>query len=322
MQSHKEPPQWLAQTRKHAIEYLTRFAHNPGLERIVREFNAEYAAIPSLNKRLTCLCEIAAKEWDFRKGRERFEVVANEPMDQPDSELGNIILEGANQAEMASRSMATLKHYDVVAVLGGANMSSYHRLRFALEQHITYNMLAFLGCERPLSSSEQSQVSSYAKEARTEFDLGMDAVSALIDAQPENMAWWKTQPEAWQEVNTDAEPAAQVISAFSEWVKSFGKLPVFVASPLILDYPFIKWYLHKFGGEELFEDFEPAQRTLDLASFTAGKLNIPLAQARRMQLPPEITKGMPEHSHKAIDDARGYGVILRNVLKAGDSQAQ
>jgi hypothetical protein len=54
----------------------------------------------------------------------------------------------------------------------------------------------------------------------------------------------------------------------------------------------------------------------DLASFTAGKLNISLARARRMQLPSEITQGMPRHSHKAIDDARGYGVILRNVLKA------
>lgn len=138
-----------------------------------------------------------------------------------------------------------------------------------------------------------------------------------LSADPETMDWWKTQPEAWQEVNTNAEPAAQVIEAFRAWVASFGKSPVFVASPLILDYPFMKWYLHRFGGEQLFEDFEPVQRTLDLASLAAGRLNIPLARARRMQLPQEITQGMPEHSHKAIDDARGYGVILRNVLKAG-----
>lgn len=183
MHSHKEQPQWLAQTRRQAIEYLTRFAHNPGLERIVREFDPRYADIQGLGERLACLCEIAAREWDFRKGRERFEVVANEPMDQPGSELGLVILEGANKAQMASRSMATLKHYDVVAVLGGANMSPYHRLRFALEQPVTYNMLTFLGCERPLGAAERLQVSSYAKAARTEFDLGMDAVSALIDTQ-------------------------------------------------------------------------------------------------------------------------------------------
>lgn len=157
-----------------------------------------------------------------------------------------------------------------------------------------------------VASTADKEVGSFYKKLQPLDDLSADL---------ETMDWWKTQPEAWQEVNTDAQPANAVIEAFREWVKSFGKSPVFVASPLILDYPFIKWYLHRFGGEQLFEDFEPVQRTLDLASFTAGKLNIPLAKARRMQLPPEITQGMPGHSHKAIDDARGYGVILRNVLK-------
>jgi DNA polymerase III alpha subunit (gram-positive type) len=158
-----------------------------------------------------------------------------------------------------------------------------------------------------VASTVDQEVDSFYKKL-----LPLDDLSTA----PETMDWWKTQPEAWQEVNTDAEPAATVIEAFREWVESFGKSPVFVASPLVLDYPFIKWYLHKFGGEQLFEDSEPVQRTLDLASFTAGKLNIPLARARRMQLPPEITQGMPEHSHKAIDDARGYGAILRNVFKS------
>jgi DNA polymerase III alpha subunit (gram-positive type) len=159
-----------------------------------------------------------------------------------------------------------------------------------------------------VASNMEEEVGSFYRKLQPLEDLTTD---------PETMDWWKTQPEAWQEVNTNAEPAAVVIDAFRKWVGSFSKSPVFVASPLILDYPFIKWYLHRFGAEQLFEDFEPVQRTLDLASFTAGKLNIPLAKARRMQLPPEITQGMPEHSHKAIDDARGYGVILRNVLKAG-----
>lgn len=156
-----------------------------------------------------------------------------------------------------------------------------------------------------VASTKNEEVGSFYKKLQPLKELSVD---------PETMAWWKTQPQAWQEATANAEPAADVIVAFREWVASFGKSPIFVASPLVLDYPFIKWYLHKFGGEQLFEDFEPIQRTLDLASLTAGLLSIPLAQSRRMQLPPEITKGMPEHSHAAIDDARGYGVILRNVL--------
>jgi hypothetical protein len=183
MQSHKVAPEWLDPTRKHALKYLTRFVHNPGIECIVREFNPKYTDIKRLDSRLACLNDIADKEWDFRKGRERFEVVANEPMDQPGSELGKIILEGAEHAEMASSSWATLKHYDVVAILGGANMSPYYRLRFALEQPITYSMLTFLGCERPLNPAEHLRVTSYAKNAKNEFDLGIDAVGVLIDAQ-------------------------------------------------------------------------------------------------------------------------------------------
>lgn len=171
-----------------------------------------------------------------------------------------------------------------------------------------------------LTPGEHSMLSLAAVASTVDEEVGSFYKKVLpleeLSADTETMSWWKTQPEAWQEVNTDAEPATAVIEEFRKWVKSFGKSPVFVSSPLILDYPFIKWYLHKFGGEQLFEDFEPVQRTLDLASFTAGKLNVPLAKARRMQLPPEITQGMPSHSHKAIDDAVGYGVILRNVLKA------
>jgi len=158
-----------------------------------------------------------------------------------------------------------------------------------------------------VASTADQEVGSFYKKLLPLEDLSVD---------PHTMEWWKTQPEAWQEVNIDAEPAVTAIEAFRRWVKSFGKSPVFVASPLVLDYPFIKWYLDAFGGEQLFEEFGPVQRTLDLASYTAGRLNIPLARSRRMRLPPEMTQGMPGHSHKAIDDARGYGVILRNVLMA------
>lgn len=157
-----------------------------------------------------------------------------------------------------------------------------------------------------VASTADQEVGSFYKKL-----LPLDELTTA----PETMDWWKTQPEAWQEVNTNAEPAVTTIKAFREWVESFGKSPIFVASPLVLDYPFIRWYLHRFGSEQLFEDSGAVQRTLDLASFTAGKLNIPLARSRRMQLSAEMTKGMPEHSHKAIDDAQGYGAILRNVLR-------
>lgn len=129
------------------------------------------------------------------------------------------------------------------------------------------------------------------------------------------MGWWAINPEAWMEVNAEAQAPEKVIKDFCAWIKDMGLSPVFVASPLAFDYSFVSWYLERFAHEQLFSDYTGVQRTLDLASFTAGKIGIPLNRARRSQLPASLKKGMPPHSHKAIDDARGYGVLLRNILK-------
>lgn len=132
---------------------------------------------------------------------------------------------------------------------------------------------------------------------------------------PDTMEWWSRHSDAWKEVTTDAEDPAVVMKDFCTWVDSLGATPVFVASPLVFDFGFVNWYLHNFAEANPFIDYTSTQRTLDLASFTAGKLSLPLSRARRSQLSPSLLSGIPEHSHKAIDDARGYGVILRNILR-------
>jgi DNA polymerase III alpha subunit (gram-positive type) len=133
---------------------------------------------------------------------------------------------------------------------------------------------------------------------------------------PDTMEWWKKYPEAWQEATTDAQEPEVVMREFLEWVKSLGAKPVFVAQPIEFDFTFVCWYLHRFVQENPFSDYTRAQRTLDIASFSAGKFNIPLSRARGDQIPDQFREGMPEHSHNALDDARGYGVILRNMLRA------
>ena len=177
------PPQWLVQARTHAWEYVVRFVQNPGVLQVIAAFDARYAHIADPNERLDYLAKLAAAEWDFRKGRERFEITETYPMDAPDSALGRTIFEGARQAEMASGSTATLRHYSILAILGGANKSPYTRLRYGLEQHITYDMLAYLGSERALQPPEQAQVQGYAPGARTEFDLGKGAITTLLHGE-------------------------------------------------------------------------------------------------------------------------------------------
>ena len=133
---------------------------------------------------------------------------------------------------------------------------------------------------------------------------------------PRTMAWWKTEPEAWQEVTSDAQSANEAMAEFCKWLDGLGKKPVFVAHPISFDYSFVSWYLWKFTNRNPFADLEAAARTLDITSFIAGKFSRILNESKRKKFPDWVSRGMPEHSHNALDDARGYAVVLRNVLGA------
>lgn len=195
--THK-PPEWLAKARENATKYLVLFANNPGVEKVVSQFDSHYTKIKDPSKRLDYLKKLAAEHWDFRKGRERFEITEIEPMDDPDSKMGKIIFEGASYAEMASPSRATLKHYSIMAILGGANKSPYNRLKYGLEQDITYDMLAYLGSEREILPPEQEQTKDYAAGARTEFDLGKGAITSLMGKQLSDTGEYEIVTSEWR----------------------------------------------------------------------------------------------------------------------------
>jgi DNA polymerase III alpha subunit (gram-positive type) len=164
-----------------------------------------------------------------------------------------------------------------------------------------YSMLS-LGA---VATTKDKEVSSFYRKI-----FPLDGASQ----NPSTMEWWKSQPEAWREVTTDAQSADAVINEFCEWIESLGREAVFVAHPVAFDYAMVSWYLWKFAGRNPFAGEEGDSRTLDLSSFIAGKYDLTLDNAKRKNLPDQLTQGMPEHSHNALDDAKGYGVILRNVL--------
>ncbi len=156
-----------------------------------------------------------------------------------------------------------------------------------------------------VASTASDEVASFYRKLLPCEDAGQDA---------DTMDWWQSQPEAWREVKTDALPPQLVMNEFCDWINDFKVKPIFVAHPVGFDYTFVSWYLQKFA-QNPFSDYSGVARILDLPSFASGKLNLPLSKSARPQLPESLKVGMPEHSHKAIDDARGYGVILRNLLK-------
>jgi hypothetical protein len=76
---------------------------------------------------------------------------------------------------LVDNTMPSKKYYDYVIVLGGAKMSCLLRPQYASklinEKIITTSHVILLGTERPISESEREATDSYAKNAKTEFDL-------------------------------------------------------------------------------------------------------------------------------------------------------
>lgn len=130
------------------------------------------------------------------------------------------------------------------------------------------------------------------------------------------MKWWRSQPEAWREVCKDAEAPNKVILEFYDWINRLGAEPVFVAHPIAVDYTFVSWYLYKFVNKNPFEQNKAnIILSLDIRSFISGRFKRSLVESSRGNLPKSLLKNMPEHSHNALDDAKGYAVILRNILR-------
>jgi hypothetical protein len=154
-------------------------------------------------------------------------------------------------------------------------------------------------------------------EALGEFE----AVLASLDGaatDPATMAFWQKHPEAWQAATENAQPPAHVIDRFTRWIRSFQAEPIFAAHPAALDGPWFDYYLKRFTGRSLFEGPWVADRLfryapLCIMSMVAGKTGRDHWNCDVENYPPEWL-GSIEHTHRAIDDARGYANLLSFLI--------
>lgn len=137
---------------------------------------------------------------------------------------------------------------------------------------------------------------------------------------PNTMAWWKTQPEAWAASTKDPRDPAEVMSDFLAWVLGFadtGATRVFAASPVAFDGVWIDYYLRRFTpyglcmGPE--DPVRPFDHTLCLRSYTAAVTGRPVSGINAHNIPQEWL-GDIEHTHRAIDDALGYAHLLGELF--------
>lgn len=126
------------------------------------------------------------------------------------------------------------------------------------------------------------------------------------------MKWWAGQKEAWEACRTNTVAPATAMHDYVAWVEQLPGKPVFVGYPVVFDFLFVHWYLHKFVGKSPFSHSALDMKTMAMTLLgepfryrDATKRNMP-----RAWFPPGET-----HNHVALDDAREQGLLFLSMMK-------
>jgi hypothetical protein len=172
----------------------------------------------------------------------------------------------------------------------------------------------------PLASS----MLSFASVACDVSGKVLDEFEAVLEPRsdrapsPDTMAWWTTQPEAWKAATANPEPPEVVMPRYADWVESLPGFRVFAAAPIIFDGLWMDHYLETYAGTRaLGGPFKTRQifRGGGVCLYTmAGTLRGAEYLKWGMQRVPPEWYGHIEHTHRAIDDARGFANVLAKLF--------
>jgi hypothetical protein len=129
-------------------------------------------------------------------------------------------------------------------------------------------------------------------------------------ADPETMAWWERNPEAWQACRTDPQEPGEAMSAYRTWLEKLPGKPVFVGYPAAYDFMFVYWYLVRFAGGSPF-----SHSALDLKSFAMAVLGTEFRGTAKRTMPREWFSPA-KHTHVALDDAIEQGELWFAMRRA------
>ncbi|HUQ34121.1 MAG TPA: hypothetical protein VM095_18515 [Pyrinomonadaceae bacterium] len=125
---------------------------------------------------------------------------------------------------------------------------------------------------------------------------------------PDTMLWWETQGEAWAACRQNLQSPEQAMRDYVVWLKGLPGKPVFVGYPVVFDYMFVQWYLHKFTGGSPFS-FD----AIDVKTYVMAVLKKDYRDISKAVMPRHWFDGLP-HTHLALDDAVEQGALFCNML--------
>lgn len=161
---------------------IQRFLLSKPFRRLLAMYHCPYTLTGDLKQDLEAL-NAFVERWDYRKGKERQEIAAADPIAASHRKE---IMEIADALGMTRQEYAHITSADYILILGGANMANKMRVVLGKEvaDHLpdSQPVIIALGAQRPLPEKEKENIREFAPDAETEFDAictGMEDVFSL-----------------------------------------------------------------------------------------------------------------------------------------------
>jgi hypothetical protein len=146
------------------------------------------------------------------------------------------------------------------------------------------------------------------------FTANLETLPGAV-GHPETMKWWETQAEAWAACRQNLQSPEEAMRSYATWLKALPGQPVFVGYPVVFDYMFVQWYLHRFTGESPF-----SFSALDIKTYAMALLKFDYSKTTKATMPARWFDDLP-HTHHALDDALEQGALFCNMLLEHTRQA-
>ena len=145
------------------------------------------------------------------------------------------------------------------------------------------------------------------------FEINFEDLEGAVQDES-TMKWWATQETAWYAATNGAVDCQTASLAYHDWLTKLSKdhggaRVVMVGYPASFDFQFSHWYLVKFAGND-----PMGFSALDIKTLAADRLGVPYNEATKRNMPRRWFEGAPKHTHKALDDALGQGVLFVNIM--------
>lgn len=147
------------------------------------------------------------------------------------------------------------------------------------------------------------------KEIST-FSMNLKELDGAIQ-DPNTMKWWSDKQTAWNEARKNPKDPLKVMQAFVMWVKGISEprnsKPILLAHPTVFDYAFIRWYLIRFIGEDIFDLSSIDLRSYFMRHTCKDYSNSPIIFSNELQ--------KKELTHIALYDAKDQATVFIKVYR-------